>query len=390
MLTCLSCRTVMAEDLPVWKCNCGGYLKLLVPSIFSPTHLKSRPRTLWRYREALGINRAVNVVSLGEGFTPLVDATFNHLTLKMKLDYLCPTGSFKDRGSSVMLSKLKEWGIREIVEDSSGNAGASVSAYAAAAGISSNIFVPSSASVGKIVQIAMYGATVVRVAGSREDTERQAIIASEKNFYASHNWSPYFLAGMQTAAYELSEQLNWSVPDCIIAPLGGGTLIAGLYSGFLELMEHGFTKSIPRLIGVQALNCAPVYQSWKNHEDSISSFEKGETVAEGIAIARPIRHQSILEAIRGSNGLVCAVTEEEIWRAFVDLARQGFYVEPTSAAALAPLSRLIAAGDIGTDNSVVIFLTGSGLKATDKVVNRYLRSQTSEFPDSTTRKEVLK
>jgi len=375
MLTCSSCRSVIAESKPVWRCGCGGYLDFRPPAIFSPKTFKTRPRSIWRYREGLGINDAANITSLGEGCTPLVDATLNSFMLKLKLDYLCPSGSFKDRGTSVMLSKLKEWGVKEIVEDSSGNAGASVAAYAAAARILASVFVPSSASQGKIAQIAVQGARVFRVEGSRQETTRQAVLASESSFYAGHNWSPYFLTGMKTAAYELSEQLNWSAPDWIIAPLGGGSLILGLYLGFRELFEHGITRSMPRLAGVQALQCAPIYQSWKNQKDSISEVEGGETVAEGIAMTRPIRYQAILEAIRASNGVVCAVTEDEIWKAFEDLARNGFYVEPTSAVVLASLPSLSSEGHIDPGQLVVMFLTGSGLKATDKIVSHFVKNR---------------
>ncbi len=338
------------------------------PGMFRQQDLAGRPQSLWRYREALGIQDTANVVSLGEGFTPLITAKMDGSPVQLKVDYLCPTGSYKDRGSTVMVSKLKEWGVEEILEDSSGNAGASIAAYAALAGIRANIYIPESTSAGKAAQIVSYGANLVKVPGSREDTARAAWDASDRVFYASHNWSPYFLAGMKTAAYELAEQLSWNLPDWVITPAGGGGLLVGLHLGFLELLDAGLIGAIPKLAAVQSANCDPIFRAWEAGSGDVAERAKKPTVAEGISVAKPVRGRAILRAIRDSGGVAAIVTDDAVWAAVENLGRLGVYVEPTAATGAAALSHLRAAKIIGAGERVVIMLTGSGLKATDKIV----------------------
>lgn len=252
MLVCSNCAASFPADEPRWRCDCGAYLLFETTEMFRRESLPERPPPIWRYREALGLQHRSAAISLGEGMTPLLDRRLGRHEVLLKVDYLCPTGSYKDRGSSVMISKLKEWGISQIIEDSSGNAGASIAAYAAVAGIRSDIYIPAGTSAGKAAQIAMYGAHLVKVPGTREDTARAAWEAASRCFYASHNWSPYFLAGMKTAAYEIAEQMLWQVPEWVVAPAGGGSLVAGLYLGFADLLRAGMTDHIPRLVAVQS------------------------------------------------------------------------------------------------------------------------------------------
>jgi threonine synthase len=339
--------------------------------MFSPAALRDQVPSVWRYHEALGISDPSNIVSLGEGFTPLIPSHLCGRPVIWKVDYLCPTGSYKDRGSAVMISKLKEWGVPEIIEDSSGNAGASVAAYAALAGIRSSIFVPANTSGGKTAQIGMYGANLVKVPGTREDTARAAWDAAERTFYASHNWSPYFLAGMKTAAYEVAEQLFWQSPDWIVTPVGGGGLLVGLHLGFLDLLRAGIVKSMPRLAAVQTAACDPVYRAWAAGLPDVPAVAKNPTAAEGISIAKPVRGKEILHAIRDSRGVVTTITDDAIWSMVETLGKQGFYVEPTAAVAPAALAALRRDGTIGDTDRVVVFLTGSGLKATEKIVEHY-------------------
>ena len=338
--------------------------------MFDPGCVKSRPPTLWRYREALGINER-DVVTLGEGFTPLVRSNVDGQDVLLKLDFLCPTGSYKDRGSTVMLSKLNQWRVSKIVEDSSGNAGASVAAYAALAGIHADIYVPADASSGKIAQIAMYGANLVKVKGTREDTGKAAWDAASSTFYASHNWSPYFLAGMKTVAYEIAEQLDWDVPEWIVVPVGGGSLLVGIWLGFEDLYQAGVTGRMPRLVAVQAENCAPVYAAWKSNLDDVPAVSKTPTAAEGISVAAPVRGRQILKVLRESNGLVETVNDAMVWHSLRDLGSRGIFVEPTAAAAMAALPALNSRNAIPAGDRVVVVLTGSGLKATDKIVEHF-------------------
>jgi len=371
MLVCLSCETAFPVDRPRWRCECGGYLVLADSGMFCRGDLSGRPMSLWRYREALGMEDPSEIVTLGEGFTPLARATLGGFPVMLKLDFLCPTGSYKDRGSSVMISKLKSWGVSEILEDSSGNAGASIAAYAALAGIRANIYIPESASAGKAAQISMYGARLIKVAGTRADTARAAWNAASEIFYASHNWSPYFLAGMKTAAYEIAEQSSWDPPDWIVSPVGGGGLVAGLYLGFSDLLKAGMIRSMPRLAAVQSANCDPIFRAWSGGLSDVPATEPKPTAAEGIAVAQPVRGKTILHAIRDSNGVVRTVADDSIWDAVEALGRRGVYVEPTAAAAPAALHAMRKEGLISPTDRVVVVLTGSGLKATDKIVQHY-------------------
>ncbi|HBK86361.1 MAG TPA: threonine synthase, partial [Firmicutes bacterium] len=338
--------------------------------LFQKADLNTRGQSLWRYFEALGITDPKHIVSLGEGYTPLLPDELFGQSVLLKMDQLCPTGSFKDRGSTVMLSKLKEWGITQLIEDSSGNAGASVAAYATRAGIQADVYIPAYTSAGKAAQIGLYGANLVKAPGSREDTAQAALAAAESIFYASHNWSPYFLNGLKTLAYELAEQLAWSAPDWVVAPLGGGSLILGLYLGWRDLVQAGYINKMPRLAAVQAANCAPVYQAWQQGLDDVPAIAKQATAAEGIAIAKPVKGKDILQALRASDGTVCTVTDEEVWSTLTLLGKHGIYVEPTAAAAPAAIKQLCSSGLITANDKVVVELSGMGLKATDKIVEQ--------------------
>ncbi|MEO8028130.1 MAG: threonine synthase [Bryobacteraceae bacterium] len=336
--------------------------------MFRPADLVGRSASLWRYHEALGLPESAARVTLGEGFTPMAPVPLFGRTILAKMDFLCPTGSYKDRGSTVMLSKLREWGLKEIIEDSSGNAGASIAAYSALGGIRAKIYIPLSTSAGKAAQIAMYGAELIKTPGSREDTAHAAWQAASETFYASHNWSPYFLAGMKTAAYEIAEQLGWDPPEWVITPAGGGSLAVGLHLGFQELYDAGITPRVPRMVLVQAARCAPIYAAWRDGRTDVPAITKQDTAAEGISVAKPVRGREILEAARATNGFVHTVNEDEIWEGLSALGATGVYVEPTSAVVAAAAKQLIGTGVIADEESVVIVLTGNGLKATDKIV----------------------
>lgn len=371
MFSCSKCAATYPTTTPHWRCDCGHYLRLTDAKLFQKSDLATRKYDLWRYFEALGIDDPANIISLGEGFTPLVSGQLFDQPVLFKMDLMCPTGSFKDRGSTVMLSKLKEWGVTHLVEDSSGNAGASVAAYANRAGITADIYIPAYTSAGKAAQIALYGANLVKVPGTRGDTAQAVLAAAENTFYASHNWSPYFVNGLKTVAYELAEQLNWNAPDWIVTPLGGGSLVLGIYLGWQELLEAGYVDKLPRIAAVQAVNCAPVYHAWQQELDEVPAVTQKPTAAEGISIAEPVKGKDLLHAIRASNGTVCTVTDDEVWHTLALLGRSGIYVEPTSAAAPAAIEQLRKSGLITPQDTVVVQLTGSGLKATDKIVAHF-------------------
>jgi threonine synthase len=351
---------------PLWCApDDAGYVNLTPGPGLSPEQIDTGEHSLWRYREALRLGSPAR--TLGEGWTPLVDAEWDGLPVHMKAEFLMPSGSFKDRGVSVMLSYLKQCGIREILEDSSGNAGASVATYGAALGFACRIYVPASAPAPKRYQIAAMGAEVIPVPGTRDDVAQAARAASKTCFYAGHNLQPFFLEGTKTLAFELWEQFDFSVPDNIVIPCGQGSNVMGCHIGFRELLARGLIASLPRLFAIQAANAAPYYAAYVAGSDEPVEIEAKPTIADGIASARGVRVREVLQAVRETGGRCLAVREDEIVDALRRMTAQGFFVEPTTAAAGAGLSRLIADGDITAGQSTVVILTGSGLKAVETI-----------------------
>ncbi len=316
--------------------------KLFNPRDLNPVH------SLWRYQLYLGAERRV---SFNEGQTPLVSIG----DYFYKLDFLFPTGSFKDRGTTVMMSELSKKGITHLVEDSSGNAGASVAAYAARAGITADIYVPHYASKGKVAQIEAFGAHIYKVQGTREDTRMEAVKRAETTFYASHQWNPYFLEGMKTTAYEIAEQFNWDVPDAVVLPVGSGSLYYGVYKGFNHLWKSGIISRIPHLIGVQTERCSPVYS-----EVYGAPQREGKSIAEGLLVENPPRLREIVKVAR-KHGDIVLVSEEEIRTGLKKALRMGLFIEPTSAVVMAAVEKKEPQG------RVVVVLTGSGLKAAEEI-----------------------
>jgi threonine synthase len=303
---------------------------------------------------------------MNEGFTPLEEIEFDGNRILMKIDYLFPTGSYKDRGATVLMSKMKEWGVQKVVEDSSGNAGSAIAAYCARAGIECEIYVPQHTSSEKVVQIQAYGATLKKVQGSRERTAEVTMEAASKIPYASHCWNPFFLHGTKTFAFEVWEQMGWKAPDVLVLPIGHGTLFLGVYMGFRELKEAGMIKRIPRLVGVQSAFCAPLYQAFKKGWRETRPIEKEETVAEGIAISEPVRGKQILETTQEADGEILVVTEKEIRMALMEMGRKGHFIEPTSAATIAGLKKYLRKKR--RRETVVSSLTGTGLKSVGKML----------------------
>ena len=372
-LYCEECQAVYDLSLPRWRCDCGNPLEIEYQPVFDKTEIKKSSPSLWRYRSALPLMHLTEPPRhLGEGFTPLIgiDGQWGNAENNLfKLDFMMPTGSYKDRGAAVMMQQLKAWGISELLEDSSGNAGAAVAAYSSLAGIKAKIFIPASASAGKAAQIELYGAELVRVPGTRENTTEAAEAAAQRIFYASHNWSPWFVHGVKTLALELWEQLAWVAPKVVIAPVGNGSIILGLYQGFKELLTAGEIETLPRIYGVQTEACDPLVQAYRAGSFEPLTITKSSTMAEGIASAKPVKGRSILKAIRESKGSLISVSENEIWHGLRSLAKQGVYIEPTSGTAVAGLLKLRSYGEIGTQELAIVELTGSGLKATDKLVD---------------------
>jgi threonine synthase len=346
---------------PRWSSDSGGLLEIEFTPTLDVHAVEDRPPSLWRYAESLPLDEAVSPVSLGESVTPLVRISLGGIPVLVKQDHLFPTGSFKDRGAAVMVSRLHHLGIGHVVEDSSGNAGCSVAAYCARAGMGCDIFVPRATSAAKLTQLEYYGAHIHRVDGTREDVASAAKKAAASSYYASHVWDPFFVHGTKTFAYEVAEQLGWRAPDAVVVPVGNGTLLLGAFLGFTELKAMGIIDRVPQVIGVQASACAPLESTWRAGGGSLSGVEGLPSLAEGIAVQRPARWLSIIEAVRSSGGGILQVSEGAIRSALLDLGRIGFFVEPTAAVAIAGVQQLLRRpGDVET---IVSVFTGTGLKS---------------------------
>jgi threonine synthase len=394
--TCTLCgRPASPAD---WRCTCGGLLDLPEMTADALRDLppkRAGDRGLWRYRNCIPVSEQIGTsLSLGEGLTPLVGAG-GELPLgedlaplgagelpgvSIKLEYLFPTLSFKDRGAVVLVASALQRGARALIADSSGNAGSAIAAYAARAGLPCTVFVPAATSPGKREQIQAYGAALEPVPGDRTATSVAAIEAVRRTgaMYASHVYDPYFVQGTKTFAFELWEQ-SGGVPDVVVVPVGNGTLLLGAARGFGELHRAGLIGRPPALVAVQSERCAPLARAWAIGAGEPVGVEAGDTVAEGIAIARPARGAQILAAVKDSGGCIVGVPEAAIAPAQADLARRGLFVEPTAAVAWAAvllIRRHSALASVAADNRawdtaralgigrLVVPLCGSGLKGT--------------------------
>lgn len=353
-------------EKPRWCGNAQAPLLLTSLPGITRDRIDSAARSLWRYRAALPLPVTVPI-SMGEGCTPLLRRRLHGVEVHLKCEWFMPTGSFKDRGASVMLSLLREQGITAVLEDSSGNGGAAISAYAAAGGMHATIMAPESTSPAKTVQMRAYGAKVELIPGPRKATADAAIARSQQIFYASHSWHPFFLHGTKTLAYELWEDLGFRAPDNLIMPCGVGTNVLGGEIGFSELLRVGEINRPPRLFAVQPANCAPIAATFLTGAETMVQTEIKPTIAEGTAIAAPNRVPEVLGALRETGGGAVMLSEEEIKAAMLDLARIGLYVEPTAAQAVGALGKLLASGAITPEQTTVLVLTGSGLKVTPRI-----------------------
>ena len=362
MYECRDCgrEYPLTADAP-WRCGCGHALDFVEPprpdgeGASAPSAL-DRDRGLWSFADFLPVERRV---TLGEGWTPLVDAP--EWDAEFKLDYLFPTGSFKDRGAAVTLSLADALGVERVVEDSSGNAGHAIATYAARAGMDAEIFVPADAKPAKREAIERTGATAVGVEGTRGDVTDACIerVEAGGGWYASHAWQPAFFAGTATCALEVAAQRGWSVPDVVVTPLGHGTLFLGAYRGFRALREAGWTDGMPRLVGAQAAGAAPIVEAVRDPDAAAGDND----AADGIQIREPARRDQVLDAIEATGGDAVAIDAGTTRRTLGRLRERGFDTEPTCAVAPAALERLRATDDIGEDEDVCVVLTGSGLKA---------------------------
>ncbi len=352
-LSCRGCGLALPLDSRVWRCpSCGRALWLSSDRGFhSLDEIVCRDRRgIWRYSRALPF--AERPVTLGEGGTPLVRGNFWGAELLLKLEYISPTGAFKDRGASACITRAAALSARSVVEDSTGNAGVAAAAYAARAGIGARIYVPADAPAAKRGLMAALGSEVVECRNRGEAAARAVSELREGELYIGHGWDPFYIEGMKTAAFEIFEASV--VPDAVIVPVASGTLLLGLQRGFGDLLRAGLMEMMPRLFGVQGESCAPLYEDLHGRVE----VGVGSGLADGLRIADPPRRGEIVEAVRSSGGDVFVVSDPEIAAALRGLHRTGIMAEPTSAAALAAFAK----NRRETGETIVVPVTGAGMK----------------------------
>ena len=352
----IKCNECRKSALPLdWRCqSCSGSLDLVDLPAFDPSSVHSDDFSLWRYRAMLPVERRF---SLGEGLTPLVPVELDGAHFQAKLEYLNPTGSFKDRGTSTVLNHLAAHGVTQAIDNSSGNAGASLAAFAGIAGMSATVFVPAATAVeSKKRLIRSFGGEIIE----SYDYLADVYAAAEETTYASHAWSPYFVLGQQTAAWETWEQLGRRAPDAVATPVGHGGLFLGFYRGFHALHDAGLIEKLPRMIAVQSAGVDPVVRGWESGSRIPPQMAPGPSVADGILVDAPVRGAQILRALYDSEGFALRVDNAAIEAAQQSMHIRGFMIEATSAVTAAALAQIRER--IGEEAQLVIAFTGSGLK----------------------------
>ncbi len=359
MITCRGCSTSFPLDKFPHRCpNCGDLFGFQEGLSFSADQVEPDLPGIWRYRHSFSLPNEAPVVTLGEGDTPLVWSQVFGKQVGFKMESLNPTGSFKDRGTAVLVSWLIAAGIRSAVEDSSGNAGASFAAYASRSGIRGKIFIPSYASGPKRFQIESYGAEVIAVPGPRSNAAQAVLREVEEGaVYASHAYLPQGTAGIATIAYELFHQLGKS-PGTILVPVGHGSLLLGIALGFQALLAGGTISQLPRLVGIQAAACSPLWEAFEAGQTEPAKVQEGKTLAEGVAISVPYHGRDVLKAVARSSGEFVVVEESDILSGQKELASRGIHVELTSALVWSALEQISPQ----SPEPIIGILTGHGLK----------------------------
>ena len=371
---CVKCGKEYKAVPNLTNCECGGILDIIYDYDYIKTTLTKEKlaarddRSMWRYRELLPVEETTPNTPLRVGWSPLYEADrlareLGIAKLWVKDDGQNPTASLKDRASAMAVAKAQEAGAKVIACSSTGNAASSLAGNAAAAGLKTYIFVPSRAPKGKVAQLMTFGATVVSVQGSYEDTFELSKQAIDKWGWYNRNAAinPYLSEGKKTVGLEIMEQLNWEVPDYIAISVGDGCTIAGLWKGLKDLYAIGFIDKLPRLISAQAEGCCPLNRAIANNEDWYPMEEN--TLADSIAVGVPRNADKALMAIRESNGIVVNVSDEEIMAAQKLLGRTcGVFGEPAGVTGTAGIKKLCEQGKLPKDAKIVSVVTGNGLK----------------------------
>jgi threonine synthase len=372
-LECTRCGQRLSADQPQTVCPKDGgvlyacYDLAAIRQVVSPAHITARVGTMWRYAEVLP---EVEPVSLGEGFTPMLPSR-EYANIFIKDEGLNPTGSFKARGLSAAITMAKHFGLKKLAIPSAGNAAGALAAYAAAAGLEAHIFMPKDVPMANRIECEFYGAHITLVDGLISDCARMVAERKEKEgwFDVSTLKEPYRVEGKKTMGYEVAEQLGWRLPQGIIYPTGGGVGMIGMWKAFDEMEQLGWIGSErPQMVGVQSIGCAPIVKAWDEGKNVSEMWSHAATRASGLRVPKAYGDYIILEILRNSGGVAISVTDEEIMDAVHRWAQvEGIFAAPEGAAALAAYRKLRGNGFFNSDDRVVLFNTGTGLKYLDTI-----------------------
>jgi threonine synthase len=390
-LECSLCNKRFEAGKAVNLCDCGGPLLVRYDLDHIRSHWKRRevqkgPPSMWRYAPLLP-PLDVNIITLGEGWTPLIrtsrlGARLGAENLWVKDEGLNPTGSFKARGLACAISMCRELGIQKVAIPSAGNAAGALAAYAAAAGIEAHIFLPRDVPEANYLEVKAYGAEVTLVDGLISDCARLvAERAPAEGWYdVSTLKEPYRIEGKKTMGLEVAEQMDWELPDAIFYPTGGGVGMIGMWKAFQEMERLGWIGSRrPKMIAVQAEGCQPVVRAFEENEPRSRFWEDARTVASGLRVPKPLGDFLVLEAVRKSGGTAVAVSDAEMLDAGIRLASdEGIYAAPEGAACVAALEKLLASGFLKPADRVVLYNTGTGLKYAEAYATRFPRTSSGQ------------
>jgi threonine synthase len=376
---CIQCGARYSKADVIYTCSkCGGLLdiKYDYSNVDTSKLVNGTGEGVWRYRELLPFADDIKPVTIQEGNTPLyrcdrLAKAMGITDLWVKHEGLNPSGSFKDRGMTIGVTKAVELAVKGVACASTGNTSASLAIFAAKAGFPCYVLLPKGkVALGKVAQAMMHGAQVFSLLGNFDDALRVVrMLCEEESIYLLNSVNPYRLEGQKTIAFEVAEKLGWNVPDRLILPVGNAGNISAIFKGFLELKTLGITDAMPRMTGIQAVGAKPIVNAINAGEAEITPEDKPETIASAIRIGNPVNAAKALNAIRSTGGLAESVTDEEITEAQLDLARmEGIGVEPASAASIAGLKKLVEQGAIERDERIVCITTGHLLKDPERAI----------------------
>lgn len=375
-LQCTECHRFFQDRTPLARCkNCGGLLDTVLDvdalSYYSKRDLGNSTQSMWKFHMFLPVRTGTIPVTAGEGGTPLRPTRSypRFRDILVKDETRNPTGTFKDRGASLAVTRLSQLNVREIALASEGNAGCSFALYSQMAGIRCKVYLPNDANIAKVVLSRKLRGRVTRVQGTISDAGRKAAEFAETTgaYNASTFVTPFRHDGKGTMALEICEQLGWESPDYIVYPVGGGVGLLGMWKMFTILQRLGWIRNRPRIVAVQPNGCAPVVDAYNKGRTEVGEWKGPETIAKGLKIPKPLAGRWILKSLRESRGLALKVSDREIHNAMLNVAkRDGLLIEPSSAAAFAAIPKLHDTGTIDRKDSLVVIATGSGLKTLEQ------------------------